>query len=198
MVTASIYQQFLQAVWQRFRRDYPYVKRFSEASPLSMPKRSSFLIGRSPIYDKYLALHFQYNTKQWGAGQLTINVAIFREFSQIDSLPHFQDYSLAEDGTYRLGAECHGYDIWWCLKDRDRSFDAQMQEILRNFDPGQQDRKFFDGKWRPSSFDDSAKVIDEALDDIFPMIDRELLARFGFPPRQTMEERDFTDTDLTL
>lgn len=198
MASTSIYQQFLRAVRSRISRDYPYVKRFSEAIAETIPKSSSFLFGRSPIYDKYVSLHFQHNARPWGAGQVTINVAIFRSFSKVGSLQHFRDYSSAEEGTYRLGAECRGHDVWWCLKDRDRSFDGQMKGILKGFDPRVADQKFFDGKWRPSSFDDPEVVVREALDDIFPMIERDLVARFGFPRRVKIDERDFTDTDLAL
>ena len=198
MVGSSIYQQFLQAVWQRLKREHPYVKRFTETNPVTISKSASFLIGRSPTHDKCFILNFQYNAKPWGAGQFTINIVVCSDFSQIDSLPHFQNYARAESGTYRLGTECHGYDVWWCLKDRDRSFDGQMAGILKNFDAAQADRKFFDGKWRPSSFENPEVVIREALDDIFPMIEREVFVRFNFPGQGSTEERDFTDTDLAL
>jgi hypothetical protein len=183
MATASLYQQFLRAVWKQLKRNYPFVRRFDKAISVSIPKSASFFLGKSPLYDKYVILDFQHNSKSWGPGQFTINVRILSDLSKIDSLKHFQDYRQAEDGNYRLGGEYYGYDRWWCLKDRDRTFDEQMKGILKNFDPQHEDQKFFEGKWQPSSFADPETVIREALDDIFPMLDDALFARFGFPIR---------------
>lgn len=185
MPTPSIYQQFLRAAWIRFKRDYPFVTRFEKSFCVAIPKSSSFILGRSPQNGKYFVLDFQHHPKPWGAGQFAINVHISAELVPTKNFSAHSGYEDAEDGYYRLALHSIGYDKWWCLMDRDRSQDEEEREFNPDFDPSQADREFFDEKWRPTVFENTEAVIQEALEDTFGLIESEVLARFGFSLRKS-------------
>jgi hypothetical protein len=137
-------------------------------------------VGRSPANGKHFILDFQHNPKSWAAGQFTINVHISTEFKPTANFTALTGYENAEDGFYRLGANCLGYDKWWCLRDRDRSIDDVMASTLASFDPAAEDLSFFKGKWRPTSFTDDSKVIEEAIDDVISVLNEHVFHRFSF------------------
>jgi len=184
MTKASIYQRFVRAVWARLKQDHPFVTRLDRPLCVAIPRSSSFYAGRSPMNGKHFLFDFQHSPKPWQGGQFTINVHISTELEATDNFSAFSGYEDATDGYYRLASACLGFDKWWCLKDRDRSFDDEMRRTLPNFDPAIDDEEFFRQNWRPSSYEDPELVIREALEDVLSLLQVHLFDRFAFTSTQ--------------
>ena len=148
MAKPSVYQKFLRAFWARMRSDYPFVVQPKEAICVAIPKSSSYYFGRCPMNGMHILVHIWHNPKPWNAGKFTIDVNISAEYGPAKGFDGSGSYHDGEEGLYRLGTQCLGGDRWWCLRDRDRSLDECFSDGVDNFDPAQEDARYFKGNWR--------------------------------------------------
>jgi len=187
MAKTSIFQKFVRTFWKDAKIRYPYITRFETPFCVAIPKSSSFIVGKSPRFHTHVVIDFQHSPKPWATGQFTINAHISEKFEPLERFygDNSEDYEEGRDGYYRLATATGSKDRWWCLvedKPDPLLVEAFGLESVNLVGCASSSRSA--GNWYPSSYDDEATVIHEAIDDVCRFLEKSLLERYGFEEAQ--------------
>ena len=146
MEKKSLFREFIASLRKRWKAEHPSIRPLAEARG-RLPKASTFYAGVINGSDKHVYLNFQHSSKSWEVGRFTINIVLSSD--ELNPDLYFQGEwtgSDFKDGSYRIGHLIGEKDKWWHLKQDD---DSVLTEA-----------------WRPTSYEKSASVISEAIDNV--------------------------------
>lgn len=155
----SIFVEFVKELAADWAQRWPAIVRVKESYGPALPKASTFYAGSENALSRHVFLRFQHNPKSWNVGTFTVNVILSerRGMPSRWALPKYADLDRGVVGSYRLGSILYGADKWWCLLPNDWPFGMA---------------------WKPSSYDDAARLRREAIIDVTEDVER-FLRRIG-------------------
>lgn len=158
----SVFRDFIAVLRTRWRDELPQVRPVEKGLGPTMPKASTFYAGFAPALGMHAFVNFQHSFNSWQVGQFTINIILSKREGAPDCWggPFAPDSGMpSTEGRYRISSILgRDRDKWWHLK--------------RDHPPIVTDA------WRPTSYDNSEAVMNEAAADVTQAV-REALARLG-------------------
>lgn len=117
----------------------------------NLAKASTFYAGKIEESGLHVFLNFQHSDKSWEVGRFTINIVLSADEQNLRMISGDRSGSNYGQGWHRVGHLVGSEkDKWWHLKrEEDPADDFDMVVA-----------------WRPSSYDDPAVVIAEAVEDV--------------------------------
>lgn len=162
MAKHSTFRDFITALRRRWRIELPYVQPAATSYGPMMAKASTFYAGVARPLGMHVFINFQHSCKAWQVGQFTVNIILSRHEGAPEGSggPFAPDDGVSfTEGRYRI-CDLLGRkkDKWWHLK-------VDEPSIIRE-------------EWRPTSYDDYAIVLSEAVSDVTRDV-REALEKLG-------------------